>query len=51
MSHLATGRPFKRGPLERKETSTVGLGESTWRMPKRMRLMQAQVTSAISAAI
>jgi hypothetical protein len=51
MSPLATGRPIKRGSLGRKETPIVGLGESTWRIPKKMRLTQARVASAISTAI
>jgi hypothetical protein len=47
----ATGRPIKRGSLGRKETLIVGLRESTWRMPKRMRLTQAQVANTIFAVI
>jgi hypothetical protein len=41
MSPIAMGRPIKIGSLKRKEMLTVGLRESTWRMPKRMRLTQA----------
>jgi hypothetical protein len=48
---LATGRPIKRGLLRRKETPTIRLRESTWRMPKRMRLTQARVANTISAVI
>jgi hypothetical protein len=48
---LAMERPIKRGSLRRKETPTTGLIESTWRMPKRMLLTQAQVASAISVVI
>jgi hypothetical protein len=51
MSPLATGRPIKRGLLGRKETPIVGLRESTWKMLKKMRLMQVRVASAISIAI
>jgi hypothetical protein len=39
MSPLVMGKPIKRGLLERKETSIVGHGESTWRMLKKMQLM------------
>jgi hypothetical protein len=35
---LMMGRPIKRGSLRRKETSIIGLRESTWRMSERMRL-------------
>jgi hypothetical protein len=49
MSPLVTGRPIKRGSLERKEMSTEGFKESTCRMPKRMRLTQARVTNMIFA--
>jgi hypothetical protein len=45
------GRPIKRGLLGRKETPIVGLGESTWRTLKKMRLMQPWVASAMSAVI
>jgi hypothetical protein len=38
-SPLVMGRPIKRGLLWRKETPIIGLGESTWRMLKKMWLM------------
>jgi hypothetical protein len=50
-SPLATGRSIKRGLLGRKETPIVGLGESTWKMVKKMWLTQARVATVISAAI
>jgi hypothetical protein len=45
------GRLIKRGLLRRKETLIIGLGESTWKTLKKMRLTQPRVASVISAAI
>jgi hypothetical protein len=51
MSPLAMEKPVKRGLPEKKETSIVGLKESTWKTLKKMQPMQPQVASTISTVI
>jgi hypothetical protein len=46
-SPLATGKPFKRVLPEKKEMPIVGLGESTWKMLKKMQPRMASVISVV----